>query len=57
MKRLFNKHNPISRVVALWLVFVMMAVPFFSDSGLLSNPKANGGSGTEVVGSISLDGY
>lgn len=57
MKRLFNKHNPISRVVALWLVFVMMAVPFFSNSGLLSNPKANGGSGTEVVGSISLDGY
>lgn len=56
MKRLFNKHNPISRVVALWLVFVMMAVPFFSNSGLLSNPKANSG-GTEVVGSISLDGY
>lgn len=55
MKRLFNKRNPISRVVALWLVFVMMAVPFFSNSGLLSNPKANGGSGTEVVTSFLIN--
>ena len=53
MKRLFNKHNPISRVVALWLVFVMMAVPFFSNSGLLSNPKANSG-GTEVTADYSI---
>ena len=43
MKKILNKHSKISKIIALWLVFIMMATPFFSHSGLLSNPRAEGG--------------
>ena len=42
MKKILNKHNKISKIIALWLVFIMMATPLFSHSGLLSNPRAEG---------------
>lgn len=40
MKRLFNKNNPVSRIVALWLVFIMLATPFFARAGLEKDTKA-----------------
>lgn len=40
MKKIFCKHNTATRLMALWLAFIMMAVPLFTDSGLLSYPKA-----------------
>ncbi len=40
MSRLFKKNNSVSRVVALWLVFVMMATPFFAHAGIEKDSKA-----------------
>lgn len=54
MKGMFDRHNMLSRVIALWLVFIMLTVPLITDSGLLSHPKANGGSSTETF-DVQLD--
>lgn len=57
MKKILNKHSKISKIIALWLVFIMMATPLFSHSGLLSNPKAEGGTPVEAtinLGDISI---
>ncbi len=40
MSRLFKKNNSVSRVVALWLVFIMMATPFFAHAGIEKDSKA-----------------
>lgn len=40
MKNLLRKHNPVSRIVALWLVFVMMLVPLISHMGSEKGAKA-----------------
>ncbi len=59
MKKLFNKNNKLNKVISLWLVFVMLAVPFFSDSGILGGSKAEEGtaltSGMKVSNDIILN--
>lgn len=40
MSRLFKKNNSVSKVVALWLVFIMMATPFFAHAGIDGDSKA-----------------
>lgn len=71
MSRLFKKNNSVSKVVALWLVFVMMATPFFAHAGIEKDSKANnqtvtasytmesfGWDNTNIAGDINIDnGY
>ncbi len=42
MKNLLKKSNPISRLIALWLVFVMMLTPLISHMGTEKGAKAAG---------------
>lgn len=51
MSRLFKKNNSVSKVVALWLVFVMMATPFFAHAGIEKDSKAE--EPEPIVGEIS----
>lgn len=57
MKKILNKHSKISKIIALWLVFIMMATPLFSHSGLLSNPKAEEPTPTPSNPKINFDGF
>ncbi|MBO5425561.1 MAG: Ig-like domain repeat protein [Lachnospiraceae bacterium] len=54
MSRLFKKNNSVSRVVALWLVFVMMATPFFAHAGIEKDSKANN---QTVTASYSMESF
>ena len=40
MKRILRKGNPIARLVALWVVFVMVLVPLLENAGPLKRVKA-----------------
>ncbi len=40
MKRILRKGNPIARLVALWVVFVMVLVPLLENAGPLKKVKA-----------------
>ncbi|MBQ8413321.1 MAG: hypothetical protein IJX12_06935, partial [Lachnospiraceae bacterium] len=40
MSRLFKKNNSVSKIVALWLVFIMLTTPFFAHAGLKNDSKA-----------------
>lgn len=54
MKKIFCKHNTATRLMALWLAFIMMAVPLFTDSGLLSYPKAETQTVSQPVVNLNL---
>lgn len=41
MKRILRKGNPIARLVALWVVFVMVLVPLLENAGPLKKVKAD----------------
>ena len=41
MKRIPDKHSKMSKLIAFWLVFVMMATPFFAHAGLPNDTKAD----------------
>ncbi len=43
MKRLFRKGNPIGRLIALWIVFIMVTIPLFENAGPLKVVKAIAG--------------
>lgn len=40
MKRLFRKGNPVGRLIALWIAFIMVAIPLFENAGPLKSVKA-----------------